>query len=220
MRFVLSVFLLVGFSTVALADCPMNLIAEGCQDWLGVTSYLSGAQWDISGNGVPWQAGDACPVGCYDLKAGVLVANGYSSPWEACGAAPHVYDEYQVVGVPADTPLLFKVEMWVEGSIEGEAAIDADLADVFLYVQDEAHWTTGNVSAKIELPLVHRPGEIFTLSARLQASGTGREGASHATATIHFSGLPAGAAVVSCQSYDLPVATKSSTWGALRARYR
>ena len=204
----------IAVTTPARSECPMSNIGEGCQDWLGVVSYLPAAQWDPSGEGVPWAAGDPCPVGCYDIPAGVLEARGYAHPWGECGSAPWIHDEFMVIGLPPAVPLSFQAELHVEGAIAGGGRISGSIA------YQGATWRTQSVSTKVVHPLEHSPFEPFPLDARLEASGEGVEGTVVASARLYFTGLPPGAIVISCQSYSLPVQTMASSWGRVKAVYR
>jgi hypothetical protein len=72
----------------------------------------------------------------------------------------------------------------------------------------------------LELSLAKLPGEEFPLNVAVSA---------HASHTIQavtsgqilFVGLPPGYSVQSCQGYNvLPVATRASSWGAVKQLYR
>jgi hypothetical protein len=195
-------------------------MANGCADWLGSQTNLPGAQWDISGTPQPWKEGDPCPNSCYDLRAGSLVATG-SGGLQGCGNGTRARDNFQIAGLPSGSPALsFQAELWVSGTIDGSGAITAGVAEGFS-TQNQKLWTVGPVSDKVVFSLSHAPGESFQLEIGLQAQGYDHEdGTIQASATLHFSGLPPGASVISCQNYDLPVPTNSSTWGGVRARYR
>lgn len=198
----------------------MSIIANTCFNSLGEQTNLPGAQWNVSGTPQPWQDGDACPNGCYDLRTGLLMATG-SGGIQACGNRSRVRDVFQVVGLPPETPAIsFQAELRVTGTIEGVGAITAGVAETFA-TQNQKIWGGGPVDDKVVFPLSHAPGESFQLEMLLEAQGYDQQdGTIHASATLHFSGLPPGAYIVSCQNYDMPVPAKSSSWGGVKARYR
>jgi hypothetical protein len=77
------------------------------------------------------------------------------------------------------------------------------------------------VDSLITVQLQHQVGEKFTVRADLSVWGRGAGPSTvRASAVLRFAGLPAGAAVTSCQGYSLPVPTRTASWGQVKARYR
>lgn len=211
---------MMGLASPVGAQCPASLLGTGCSyhDWLGFESYLPGAQLL---DGDPWSAGDPCEWGCYDIREGVLVAHGWANPWNGeCGCAAFFRDEFQVVGVTAGTPLEFYAELWIEGSIEIQGSIRAGIGENSFWTDGLDIEDEGPVSTKLKYPLAYAAEQPFVLVAELLVVGRGIEGRAHASAVMRFSGLPPGASVISCQSYNLPVQVQQQTWGRVKSIYR
>jgi len=217
--------LLVTFATLAHAgpDCPINRAGQGCsfEGWGGQSTEAS-AQYDASAlyDLVPWQAGQPCAIGCYDLRKGLLEAVGYASPWDRCGGQVFACDSFQVAGVASNSPLTFSAELWVAGTITDSASVRATLDHQAGPGYEGLISKDRTVNFKLITPFTAAPGEKFLVAFSLDASGYSFQGSVHSTAVLHFSGLPTGAYVVSCQNYDLPVPAKVATWGNVKAAYR
>jgi hypothetical protein len=70
------------------------------------------------------------------------------------------------------------------------------------------------------MPLEYAVGEKFPVWMMLTGGGVLYGGEAQSSAVLHFSGLPSGAYVTSCQAYDLPVPTRVMSWGHVKALYR
>lgn len=201
------------------AVCPDNMI-WGCSD-AGLITSLPGATSDAAnGQEQAWDVSQACPGNCYDLRAGVLIARGSGSPWGDCNSNVMVHDEYQLVG-PAGPPLTFNVLLQAYTTISGTAGVVGGLAQSWINPGDIqfARSTSGNDVSS--LALTYAPGQTFPVWATLRAGGTAPVvGEAYVFAFLRFSGLPEGYSVVSCQNYDVPVATRNVTWGKLKSAYR
>jgi len=79
----------------------------------------------------------------------------------------------------------------------------------------------GPPNLEITLPVDAIAGQPFRLHFELRCSNLGPLQAG-GSSTFSFSGLPPGAAVVSCQGYvsDQSVASRRSSWGKLKSTYR
>jgi hypothetical protein len=67
----------------------------------------------------------------------------------------------------------------------------------------------------LQVVVTRAAGDPFTLHFDLTTSG---HGSGDGSGQLHFSGLPPGASVVSCQGYqrDFPTAEKKTSWGRLK----
>lgn len=204
------------------AECPTNSLSQGChgEGW-GSWSTSGSGMYDenILPNVAPWTAGQACPTACYDLKKGILVSNGWSDPWNDCGTFTNTTDVYQIAGIPPGAPISFQAELWVTGTVSGNGDVRAQMSlDSGGYQENVS--STSQVDFKLTIPVVRSVGEPFQLNFLLSGKCYPFDGQVHSTAVIHFTGLPQGAYVISCQNYDLPVPTNSRTWGSVKAAYR
>jgi hypothetical protein len=202
------------------AQCPVSYIGVGCsnQDWAGIESALPGAQ--VSGE--PWQSGMPCTDGCYDIPHGTLVANGSWNIYNGgCGSNPMMRDEFTVVGVAEGTPIRFSAHLIVQGAISGKGRIWAAIGDNLAGSDGLDTQVSGPVIADVSTFLECTAGVPFLLATELGAAGTTEPGGTvSATATLRFTDLPAGSAVVSCQKYDVPVPALTRTWGSVKGTYR
>jgi hypothetical protein len=173
----------------------------------------------------------------YDLIHGAFVVT--ATPGAAAVAA---VDQYRVEGVSPGTPLVFSAELAVNlrafpfgcyqaGTSPQTASVSATLREGDSN-QSSAPITTpvicypGYCCAQsivldqtIRVTVTRPAGELFTLHFNFVCGGSGGE---QGYGQLHFSGLPPGAFVVSCQGYgqDLATAAKGESWGRLKLRYR
>jgi hypothetical protein len=126
-------------------------------------------------------------------------------------------DEFTIVGVPDGTPVGFTAHLFVQGTIESKGRIWARIADGPGGLDTQE---SGPVTADVSYHLDRVAGVPFLLDCELGTMGLGEPGSTSATATLRFSGLPSGAAIVSCQKYDLPVSAQTRTWGRVKGVYR
>ena len=204
------------------ADCPTNQAGHGCDGsgWVGHSTAAAGMYADYQLPGLaPWRAGSTCPTGCYDLTQGVLVSQGTADQWNYCNSMVQAGDYYQVAGADGTDPIAFTAELWVSGSIAGNGDIRARLGHDYDSGYEETTSTDAQTDFHMLTPVLRAPGEPFLMTFFLQGSALPYGGEVQSTAYVHFSGLPSGAYVISCQSYDLPVPTHPTTWGSLKARY-
>lgn len=147
--------------------------------------------------------------GSYDLKTGYLSSNvSFNEPgWASSSVATD--DEYRVVGLPAGTPVDFTAEFPVSGSwnvypgvpqgnftCEGSIASGADSAGFAL---PEGGCCHGTLSQPLAISLQRLAQEPFHIRLRLAAQDY--RGRVDASGQLTFTGLPPGAAVVSCQGF-------------------
>ena len=173
----------------------------------------------------------------YDLALGTFAVA--STPGAAAVAA---VDQYRVEGVSPGTPLVFSAELVVHlrafpfGCRQAGSPPPSAFASATLREGD-----SNQSSASVTTPLIcgtqsccpqarfldqtlrvtvtRLAGELFTLHFDLASGGDGGE---QGSGQLHFSGLPPGAYVVSCQGYrqDAPTAAKGMSWGRLKQFYR
>src|SRR5262245_12102805 len=208
---------------IATADCPTNQVSQGCgfEGWSGYSAGPSAMfEFTLVPGVAAWTAGTACPTACYDLTQGLLVSNGHYGPYDDCSAVAETHDVYQIAGLPPGGPYSFTAELWVTGSIYGNGKVSARFG-LEGQLPSENSSTVASMSYKLIVPLSRSVGEPFGLTAWLLSQGfSPLISTAHGEAVIHFSGLPQGGFVVSCQSYDLPVPAERLTWGGLKATYR
>ena len=208
------------------AACPQSGGMSGCDiDGWGWTSSEPGAAEvpNSSGDSVPWQAGSACPAGCYDLRAGLVTAHVYGSPFYPCEEMVNGDDVYQLSDPSSNSAHAFSARLHLTGTISGNGGFISDL------IEKTAGGASKSISfgpgaiavdTTIAINLQHAPGELFELYYSLTCLGNVPDGAVQATAVLQFSDLPAGAYVTSCQGYDLAVPTQATTWGRVKSLYR
>jgi hypothetical protein len=167
----------------------------------------------------------------YDLVTGNLVMHQCCS---ITGALTDVYDEYDVTGVPAGTPVSLTVVLTVDGAIwtfhcggtgcaghyvariiHGTDAAQANHSDNIFDGRIEHHDV-------VTLPLTIVAGQPERLEFYLAGGrALGGSHGSEAIAVISFTGLSAGMSIVSCQGFAGGVTpVRRSTWGQLKTRYR
>jgi hypothetical protein len=148
-------------------------------------------------------------------------------------------DTYQIQGPPAGVPIHIHVELQVNlgagefkdcsyGGMEhfglafgihtSQTMHTPDYGDSADYCVCECSFG-GTKSVGLDLTVL--PDEAFVLSYSLEYDHGPSPGGGKVEATVHFSGVPAGAQLVSCHGVnDAAVATKPSTWGRVKAAYR
>ena len=209
---------LCAFVSSAHAACPENSIFSGGSfDAISQQGTDAAAQYGQVGF-EPWSFQQNCPIGCYDLKAGVLAAVGHANPYGGGNAGVSTVDVYEVTG-PAGGSLTFNVSLLVQASVDPYAHYMATIegpAGASSSVSDQA-------SGEAMIQVTAAPGAPFSIHASLVAGGEANPtpyGDVRARAYLIFSGFPAGYGIVSCQNYDQPVPTRPTTWGGLKGIYR
>jgi hypothetical protein len=217
-----------GFGILALfaasrasAVCPENIIFNGCgNDAVGITSTTPTFSFEEA----PWQAGDPCLLGCYDLPHGTIHARAQGNTASAnCNSGVITQDLYEIVGLAPGPAVNFFAELEVTGSLTGPCSIDAELEEILPPGAAAAHSVgtpTPALHFVLHIPLVHAAGDQFKIQMSFSALGEFPDGLADANGVLRFGGLPAGASVQSCQTYELPVPTQPATWGALKSAYR
>jgi hypothetical protein len=199
---------------VSWADCPVSVL-WACGSDAGVPATLPGAT--IESDVEPWSVGQPCAQGCYDIVHGSLEARGAGNGFgPGCGTGAWMTDDYWVEGPSSGQPLSFEVLLSAEVAITGTYGVSGGLLP-----SGSGFFTTSSGPQTVVAALTKSVGEVFSLQANLETSGSGTEaGSAHAIGTLRFRGLPAGYAVVSCQGYALATPAIPGSWGGLKGRYR
>ncbi len=213
----------------AFAGCP-----EGSIQFIpapATTSTL--ARRDTSGTGPLGGAGQAR----YDLVAGTQYAFASVAPDENLGMAITTTDEYELVGVPGPAPISFHARLRLPGYLltycdplfatshvsvwsyleeEGTGQRDATRLDGRIVCPDG---TKDPFDHTLDLSVAHAVGVPFPLD--LQTAAGAVFGEASIQGVLSFV-LPPGYSIQSCQGYagSGSVPTTSTTWGAIKARYR
>jgi len=139
-------------------------------------------------------------------------------------------DEYWIVGLPPGTPVDFNAEFTVSGSWnvfpgvpQGEFSSEAFVAvppDTSRYsIPIPGGCCHGGISRSLSLPLHRLGGEHFHLGLHLGSRNY--RGRVDESGQLQFTGLPPGAAVVSCQGFGGPsTPARHTSWGRLKTSYR
>jgi len=203
----------------ARAFCPWNVVSAGCWDGVGFSSQEIGYSY-MEG---PWEPSMRCPVGCYYLPDGLLVANGvYGGGY--CSSVVTIAEDYTLRGVSSTDSVEFFAELKIEAVRTGPGSYSG------LIFESVPPWANAGQSVTVSdptesftvrLPLRRAPGEIIHLYFELGVSGHEPDGLCHATGHIRFFGLPVGEYVSPCRgNYEVPVPAGLTSWGRLKATYR
>lgn len=200
-------------------SCPENGFSVSRTD-VGFRSTTPTGSIEFTKSGdqvVPWDAGQPCIEGCYDLPKATIVARGYNSLYGPADTHVSVADEYVVLGPPG-SPLSFEVVLQLNATIEIEGTASAGLGVPGSPSQMIQLTATGLTS--LALPVVVAPGTPFLVGAFVSAVGGRFDGMGLAIATIRFRGLSDAYAITSCQGYDQQTPARPTTWGGVKVLYR
>jgi hypothetical protein len=207
-------------SPVSAADsCPQNQFHVSRTD-VGIWSTAptgSVVYTQLGDQVIPWDAGQSCPEGCYDLPKATIVARGFNYLYGPGDTGVSCADDYIVLG-PAAPPLSFEVVLTLHAMIDVEGTAYAALEVPGSPWQAIQLSASGNT--ELALPVVVAPGTPFEIGAGASAVGGHYDGTGLAEATMRFRGLPAGYVITSCQGYNQQTPTYPATWGAVKAQYR
>ena len=212
---VVSLLALMGRTSAAGVSCPENTLWYGCWDAVGGPTTSASLNYATQG---PWSPGQPCPMGCYDLVSGTLVATGHGDPWSpGCVSRVLVHDDYQLVGPPGPA-LSFEAVLQVSATLSGTGGYRAGIAQAWINPGDEQ--CVGTPQCEAAISLSYAPGISFPVWAVVDGFASNPAGEALATGLIRFRGLPPGYSVVSCQNYDAPTPTRPLSWGGVKAHYR
>ncbi len=199
-------------------SCPENAFHVS-RTSVGFHSTTSTGSIEFTQSGdqiVPWDAGQPCIEGCYDLPKATIVARGYNDLYGPADTHVSVADEYVVLRPPGPA-LSFEVVLQLNATIKIEGTARAGLGVPGSPSQIQV---TASGVTSLALPVVIAPGTPFLVGAFASAVGGRFDGMGLAIATIRFRGLPDAYAITSCQGYDQQTPTRPTTWGGVKARYR
>ena len=155
----------------------------------------------------------------YDIPNGVLSANAGVSGDGYGYAEVTMQDDFTVYGLPAGTSVVLAAHFNVRISSNslGYPKGDGTLREAF--GDSVTAFLPGVTDLRIDVSAV--AGQPFRLSYELSARGDYMGGGS-VSGLISFSGVPSGAAVLSCNGYvsDRTVAVRSASWARLKSIYR
>jgi hypothetical protein len=150
-------------------------------------------------------------------------------------------DQYRVEGLSPGTPLVFSADLDVSLDVYGYECpppgyLTATSASATLKEGDSNQSSVSvttpvtcltwgccaqakSLRTVLKVIVTRSAGEPFTLHFGLATSG---HGSGYGSGQLHFSALPPGAYVVSCQGYrqDFPTAAKRMSWGGIKMFYR
>jgi hypothetical protein len=167
----------------------------------------------------------------FDLPAGTL-------EMDQCCSLLHTYvlaaDAYDVAGLPTGTVVTLTASLSVDGSVSTTGCGGSGCGGVFvdsLYsgvLADTRSHAIGVFNGSVPfhddltLPVTIVAGTPVVIQMRFEGfRSPGGSHASQGTGVLRFSGVPAGAAVISCQGYASgPTPTERASWGRLKLVYR
>lgn len=168
----------------------------------------------------------------YDLIEGRLALS--MTPVSGEEVFLFVGDLYDVVGLPIGTPIDIAINLEIDGSIGTPGCGGLDCGARFVArVFDEffdattvvvAPATTGSTTRHevLSLPIHLTAGAPVRLGAIFDM--TVAPGGNHGgewTGRLYFTGVPAGARIVSCHGYGGdPTPARQASWGRIKTRYR
>jgi hypothetical protein len=212
----LLVLVSAGFPILAHSQCPESRVACAREELQAQGSTLriecSGAQASL------------------DLAAGNVTAEA----WAAAGAASAV-DRFEIVGIPASTPVAFTVRLLLDGHLTGAGPPNGWGAIMIAELEFSQHDQTSasrlildshlappsDIDHSLDLAVVATTGEPFTLSYRTEMLWADGPERSQVSGRLVFAGLPDGAGVRSCNGFaQSPVAVKPSTWQGVKLLFR
>jgi hypothetical protein len=175
--------------------------------------------------GTNWSYGEPCTIACYDLRVGDLVVfgSGGGGVYYPSSSSLQLTDIYTLGGLPAGGRYTFTVELRVAITTPNSVSMDAGISEPATAATQSFQGVIREPSATrtVSIPLDEAVGTPFTLQYDLGLGGTRESsGPDRAEGHVYFGGLPRGAFITSCQSYDIPVPTRGVSWGTIKAHYR
>jgi len=189
------------------ADCPTNTI-------LGATSVFA---HEMKTSGASYVGGETAE---YDLVAGKMTGS-YWAIVDASVSLLSLADNYTLEGLPAGTPVSIVIELDVQASASGSGRYGISLQGpdgIIVSHGGDLGW-----SGTVHVTEAVSAGQPFEVHFHMGASSltNGIMSKASAAATLHFSNLPQGTSIVSCQGFRqdaVPVHPQS--WGSVKAFYR
>lgn len=175
--------------------------------------------------------------GRYQVNAGLLLAltsgcSVYSSFAGITGLETVIEDDFTVTGPPAGTPVAFDAVLALDGYAfdsgpPGGGGGGRIRGLVFESAANQVALQTGTgstSSVEVHQPITLHVNAVAGTPVRLRFAVRGEsiDGTARMEGIFRFEGLPPGAAIESCRGYrsNAVVPGRTSTWGALKTRYR
>ncbi len=212
--------LAAGFAPPSAAQsCPASTVTLG----VGVSSISSAAVFDTSA------------VNQGEVRWDMTVGNTYLfSAGSLSGLFGDVYDDFDVTGVPAGTPVNVVAELTVDGAVWTPGCGGSGCGGYYwvrfyhgtdsLVVQHSDHLYSGRLDHHdvVQLAFTIVAGQPERL--RIQSHGARTPGGSHlseANCVLRFRDLPAGVDITSCKGFvGMAVPALPTSWGRLKRIYR
>jgi hypothetical protein len=219
--------------SMCTAQCPMNTIDLHGFDTRVLFTGTAAAK-DTSAIGSIGTAKSS-----YDLDNGFFTSQAVGD----ADAIVSTYDTFMLSGVSSTTPTAFQAHLTILGtintaesqSISRSANITARLTEgssniiaLFRSVHSMASPPYGAlVDSTLTINISAIAGTLINVKVYIRTHSThnGSRGADFRTgnygAQLHFTGLPPGASLVSCQGYtsESPIPVISSTWSSIKSLY-
>ena len=201
----LLLLLCLASAAAANPNCPSNLVQAGSMTLNSTDATNSAAEPGQCEFGAGYSSASYnIPAGRYSIAASV---------YGECSAYAHVtvQDDFRVIGLPAGTPVAILAVLHAQVTDCGTTMTDVDGHHVTIFAGYEGK------NAEVSLSIAAIAEQPFRLTYDAEAFGDLQTSGS-VNADFHFTGLPAGAAVVSCNGYVSPgaVAVKPASWGKLK----
>lgn len=200
------------------ADCPPGTVTLGT----GISSISTEAVFDTV----------ALQGECrWDMTAGNVYL--YSAGWLG-GPYVDAFDDFDVLGVPAGTPVNLVAVLTIDGAVwtdgcggtgcGGYYSVDFLHGADSLGVLHNDHLFSGRIDHHdvLQMPLTFVAGQPERLHIRAHGARTpGGAHESEANCVLTFTGLDAGMGVTSCKGFaGLAVPVRPVSWGRLKTVYR
>jgi len=166
----------------------------------------------------------------YDIVHGTLYSHD-GSPFGGCTPKTSVQDDFTLIGWPAGTPLALGARFDVTvtaSSFFGSGTTTAALTQAAANTASK-QWnipgdfpgpSSATQTVSLTVPVAAIAGTPFHMTYTL-SSVLGEGCTSELSGTFTFTGLPPGAAIVSCNGYVLgTVPARPTSWGHVKAEYR
>ena len=207
-----------GRSSAAGADCPANQMS------FGGSIYFSSSAAVVDTTALLGHI-------AYDL------VQGFVSMQQCCslgGVHLDAFDDYDIIGVPNGTPVSLTAVLTVDGAVYTAGCGGTGCGGYYVArlihgtevaeAQHSDHLFQGRIEHHdvLSIPLTIIAGQPERLEFKLDgARSPGGSHGSEARGVLSFTGLPAGASVVSCQGFGVgPTPARRSSWGRLKSIYR
>lgn len=208
-----------------LTSCASHSLADCNPTWLGGSWYVGDADSAV----VVEQGYNLTSTMGYDYHQGRLYGHCHLC-FEV--ADVRASDAYMIQGAPAGVPIPIHVELRTGVSSDHRCGGFSDCPGMEVVGERLSIYSSESGDSvdcrcligqqSVGIDLVVTPDQEFVVGYYLEMSRGPTPFYEFAEeATVHFSGIPAGAQLVSCHGVnDAAVPTKPTSWGQLKASYR